>query len=182
MDTRLSPQRATEIGHKMEAYERRHGSPFKTWHQQQRARRFVPRKKRDYSHIARQAEEEVARMCQVMGYQVNRTTSNAPWDYFVEGVKVEVKGATWRTQKRGGGRYEAAIRNHQADVVIFDCINGSHHLFVIPMSIIAPRKHISIWQYHVEESTGQWRDFLDAWHYLEEAVAANETPWQLPLF
>ncbi len=144
-------------------------------------RRFQTHKNFDNRQLEWKAEAEVIRQAQTMGYRVSRTVRNAPFDLWIEGARVEVKGATWHELKNGSGRYQAAIRNHNADVLIFDCINGTHHLFVIPMAEIAPRTHISIWKYHVEESHSRWVAFLEAWEYLEKAIRAGQYDWQLPL-
>lgn len=113
-------------------------------------------------------------------WRISPTVKNAPWDLWIEGVKVEVKASRWYDHRRGG-RYQAAIRNHQADIVIFDCINGTDHFHIIPMPAITPRKNIAVWSYAPEDSRGQWVSYLEAWDYLNEAIKTSQNAWQLPL-
>lgn len=141
----------------------------------------VRRKRKDNRLVEWKAERWIVQYLEARGHRVARTTNNAPFDLFVDGVAVEVKGATWHKAHNGGGRYQAAIRNFEADIVIFDCINGTHHLFVIPMSAIRPRRALQITRFRVEKSQGQWLAFLDAWHYLDQAIARRNRNWQLPL-
>src|SRR3989304_3912157 len=81
------------------------------------------------------AEREVIDLANNMGYRVTTTPHKSPFDLWIEGVKVEIKASAWHetTEKRRGSRYQANIRNYQFDILIFDCINGRHHLHIIPM-------------------------------------------------
>jgi hypothetical protein len=140
-----------------------------------------PKNSHDYSELEEKATKKVMELAQAMGYRVNRTVKNCPFDLWIEGTRVEVKAATWHESKKGG-RYQAAIRNHTADLVIFDCINGTHHFLIIPMPAIAPRKSIAVWSYNPGNSTGQWVGYLEMWTHLKQAIAAANQTWQPPLF
>ncbi len=140
-----------------------------------------PRSPRDYRFTEREAVQAIIEQAEDRGYRVNRTRGNAPFDLWIEGAKAEVKGATWHESLKGG-RYQAAIRNHAADVLLFDCINGSHHIFVIPMAAIVPKTSIAIWHYDPACYVGKWTPYLDAWDCLDEAVRYANHVWQPPLF
>lgn len=111
-------------------------------------------------------------------YSINYTNHKAAFDLWVGGARVEVKGSNW-----DGQRYQASVRNHMADVLIFDAINDTDHWFIIPMGEIEPRNHIAIWNYNVAAYSGQWAQFLEAWDVLEYAVkTAQARPKQLDLW
>lgn len=132
--------------------------------------------------LARRVEARVARQLAAWGYQVCPTTHNAPFDLWVEGARVEIKAARWYCHQRGGGRYQANVRQHQADVLIFDCINGADHYFIIPMAVIVPRRSLVVTSHNPAAYGGQWAEFLDAWEHLAAAVeAAQDRDRQLSL-
>ncbi len=135
----------------------------------------------DYRFVEWSALDEIQTILTGRGYRVSRTKANSPFDLWVEGVRVEAKAARWHECMQGG-RYQAAIRNHQADLLIFDCINGAHHLHVIPMTAIGAVKSIAVWSYDPTRSKGRWAQFLDAWAELDKAIDAANFVWQLPLF
>lgn len=151
--------------------------------QRDKASRFVsqatPRHKRQ--ELTRRAVAEVRRIVEVWGYRVTETTHKCAFDLWIEGVRVEVKASTYNPCKRGG-RYQGHIKNHEADLVIFDCINGVDHLHVIPMIDICPRKHISVYSYNPAESDGQWQPYLGQWDFLYRAIEQSNHTWQPPLF
>lgn len=146
------------------------------------AQRFrQPRNAHNYLTLEREAQAEIIRQAGQHGYQCSTTAHKAPFDLWIEGVMVEIKAATWH-ESRKGCRYQANIRNHTADIVIFDCINGAHHLHFIPMIEIIPRRHLAIWSHDPALSSGQWLPFLEAWDYLEQAISQANHVWQPPLF
>ena len=146
------------------------------------AQRFKPpRNTNDHRAVEQKATTEIMRQANDRGYRCSPTGNNDPFDLWIEGAKVEIKAATYNPAKTGG-RYQANIRNHTADILIFDCINGTHHVHFIPMIEISPRHHIAVWSYDPALSSGQWLPFLEAWDYLEQAVFEARHMWQLPLF
>lgn len=137
----------------------------------------------DFRPVERAAVAEIMNQAGARGYRCSPTGNNDPFDLWIEGARVEVKAATYHNvETKQGGRYQANIRNHTADLLIFDCINGSHHLHFIPMVEIVPRRHIAIWSHDPARSRGQWLPFLEAWDYLEQAIFWANHQWQLPLF
>ncbi len=130
--------------------------------------------------VERRAVDKVMDLASQLGYRANLTTKNAPFDLWIEGCKVEVKGSKW--SEKGRGRYQAAIRNQGCDLLIFDCINGTDHLHFIPSPAIGCRRNIAVWSYAPEESTGQWRPFLEEQQFLHQAIEAANHIWQPPLF
>lgn len=118
---------------------------------------------------ARAVEQRIIRQLQGRGFLVNPTPHNAPFDVWVGGLKVEIKYSHWRA---GARRYQGHIRNHQADLLIFDAINGTDHYFIIPMAEIRPRQTVEISRYEVELYRGQWRGYLERWDVLRAAVEA----------
>jgi hypothetical protein len=147
---------------------------------------FIGRHKRtpDSAHnkaLEKRAVDKVITLANEWGYRVNPTTKNAPFDLWVEGAKVEVKASLYAESKKGH-RYQAAIRNHLCDIVIFDCINGTDHLHFIPVAAIGTRRNIAVWSYDPAESTGLWRPFLEQPVYLHQAIEAANHIWQPPSF
>ena len=138
----------------------------------------------NFSAVEKAAEDAIVAMLRRAGYTVEKTSYKAPFDLFVNGVRVEVKGATWHNRRNhhSKGRYQARIHNHEFDILILDCINGSHHFFVIPNPAIFPRKHIEIPSYDVAEYTGHLKPYLEAWEVLQEAVEALQRNYQLSLW
>jgi hypothetical protein len=131
----------------------------------------------------RQAVAFVRRELQKRGLHVALTVKNAPFDAWVgveptgPAFRLEIKGATWTAN-----RYQAAIRNHTADLLIWDCINGSHHPFIIPMAAIRPRRNVAVWSADPAAYGGRWAEFLDAWQYVDRALTeARPHSRQLPL-
>ncbi|MGD9101709.1 MAG: hypothetical protein PVF45_14605, partial [Anaerolineae bacterium] len=130
--------------------------------------------------VEHQAHLRLARM----GFQVARTGYNDPWDLRCEGVKVEVKGATYRSR-----RYQAAIRNHQADVLLFGCKRpqadgGDLVFFVIPARAYAHTNNIAVWTRDPADYQGQWCEYYRAWWLMDAIVSRLPAyvGWQPALF
>ncbi len=149
--------------------------------QMTRRRYGPPSDKPDYRHVEQSAQRRLLTLLGEMNLRSNPTVNNAPFDLWVEGVKVELKAARWHNWK-SGGRYQAAIRNYEADILIFDCINGTDHWHIIPMADIQPRTSLAVWSYDPEQSSGQWQPYLEQWDYLHQAVEVANHNWQPPLF
>lgn len=144
-------------------------------------RRFTQPNSAHNRAVEWRAIDRVMDLAKELGYRVNPTTKNAPFDLWIEGCKVEVKASEWHDSKTGG-RYQAAIRNSSCDLLIFDCINGTDHLHFIPSQAIGGRRNIAVWTYAPENSSGQWRPFLEEVDYLHHAIEAANHIWQPPLF
>ena len=144
-----------------------------------RLSKFINLENCQHLALERKAVNAVTYRLAGRGYRVSPTPPNAPFDLWVEGVKVEVKASTWRDhQTNGGGRYQANIRNCAADILIFDCINGTHHFHIIPMAAIAARHNLAVWSYNPARSKGLWVNYLEAWGLLDEIVYLSKAIYQ----
>lgn len=132
---------------------------------QQKARFRRPNAHNHYP-LARAVEQKVARIAAGLGYRVWTTTPNSPFDLWVEGCRVEIKASRWQAC----GRYQAAVRNHAADLVVFDAIYGIDHFFIIPMDQVVPRQTIEVTSYEVAKYSGRWAAYLEAWIWLQQAI------------
>lgn len=130
--------------------------------------------------LARRVELDAVQRMRGMGYQAGLTTPNARYDVLVGGCcRIEVKAARWHQVGEGGGRYQACLHN-VADLVLFCCVNGALHYFVLPAATLEERRNIAVWSYHPAEYKGRWAPFLEDWERLAEAVdAARSRPRQL---
>lgn len=126
--------------------------------------------------LAQEAEAKVAIYLQAQfGYQVNPTTYKCPFDLWVTDdwnrmARVEVKLSLYHQNGDKGGRFQANLRHHEADILIFIARNGRDWPFVIPMAVLGSRNNIAIWSYCPGDYTGQWAPYLDAWTYLDQAL------------
>lgn len=147
------------------------------WERRMRyAKRIDPRRR-----LANMVERDVAQRLVEMGYLVTPTGHNTRYDLLVESCcRVEVKASTWRPALRGTGRYQALIHN-RADVIVFCCVNGSLHYFVIPAGELRERQNIAVWSYDPAAYQGQWAPYFQHWDALAEAVeqAKAERTYQL---
>lgn len=146
-------------------------------HSEQITRYYATLAARQQTHrLAQVAQERIIRKLERMGYTAYTTTHKAPFDAWIAGCKAEFKVSNWQDK---AGRYQAHIKNHQADIVIFDAINGTDHYFIIPMAAITPRKTIEITRYHVNHYQGRWSPYLERWDILRQAIETSTAPVQL---
>lgn len=124
-----------------------------------RARSLDPRKE-----LAGCIEHLARAILAAMGYQVARTGYNAPFDLWAEGARVEVKAATYAS-----GRYQAAIRNHQADLLLLACQTpaGGLEWFVIPGDHLGDIKNLAIWTEDPAQHNGRWFEYYQAWWWVD---------------
>lgn len=145
-------------------------------------RRFAkPTCKRDFSLFAREGEQIARSLIESLGYHVAPTVHTAPFDLWVwnecGSARVEVKISMYHPARDGRGRYQAAIRNHEHDLVIFIARNGHDWPFVIPAKAV-PKTSLTIWTKCPADS-GPYRNFLQAWDHLHQAI--KPMGFQLPL-
>jgi hypothetical protein len=126
--------------------------------------------------FAREIESAIAERLAAAGHSVTRAAYHAHYDLLVDGLRVEVKAAA-----RSSQRYQAALRSNEADVLILCCRNGADHFFVIPFDQVAGRTNIAIWSADPRDYTGQFRNYLEAWHLIDQLIAAGVNHWQPPL-
>jgi len=126
--------------------------------------------------LAAAVEAEVAGRLRERGYFVARTGHNENFDLLVNGLRVEVKASTW-----SHGRYQAALRGNDADILVFGCQNGSRHFFVIPFEEVRGLTNLCVYTADPERSVGRWRHWLEAWPVLDAAIRRGLNHWQMPL-
>ncbi len=137
----------------------------------------TPAGRRRALKLSKIAEDRIIGKIERIGYEVHRTTYNAPFDAWVAGCKIEFKASNWQNKAQ---RYQANIRHHNADMIIFDAINGSDHYFIIPMQAVKPRQSVEIYSYDVNRYAGQWSPYLEAWDVLDQAIKdTSHKPIQL---
>lgn len=142
----------------------------------------------DQVALGRRVEVMAAEILGERGHTAYLTSHKRAWDLSVGGARVEVKGARW-----DGRRYQAAIRNHQADVVLMACLDdgalahrgagddGVAGWFVIPAAAVGGRRNLAIWSRDPLQYIGRWTRWLEAWDVVDEAVAAAGPYVQLRL-
>lgn len=129
--------------------------------------------------LARAVESDVAQRLRERGYYVSRTGHNEHFDLNVEGVRVEVKAATWSEDSH---RYAAALRSNSADVLVLGCLNSIWRYFVIPFAEVCELTHIKISSHDPADYAGRFRDYLEAWPLIDELVARGVNHWQMPMW
>jgi len=129
--------------------------------------------------FARFVENKVMYRIAERGHTAVRQKRNARFDILVDDcLRVEVKASKWY-ESQSGGRYQANIHN-RCDLIVFVCVNGTHHHFIIPQFKIGSRSNIAVWSYEPRDYAGQWATYLEAWPVLENAVqTARQRPYQL---
>ncbi len=134
-----------------------------------------PREEDARRRLAREAEDAVADMLKAKGFFVTRASPNAHFDLLVNGLRVEVKASTW------SGRYEANLRDNDADALVFACKNGRLHFFVMPFDVVAGLTVIKVTREDPADYLGRWSPYLEAWPLIDDLVAKSINHWQLPL-
>jgi len=129
--------------------------------------------------LAHQVESDIAGRLRAQGYHVARTAPNARFDLLVNGLRVEVKAATWSPDR---GRYAANLRGNQADVLVFGCQNSALHYFVIPFDRVRGQHFLQVSSHDPERYAGRWRAYLEAWYVLDELIARGVNHWQTTLW
>jgi hypothetical protein len=139
------------------------------------AQRFRYARQADARELAQDIENEARAVLEGLGYRTAKTGHNEHFDLWVEGVRVEVKGATFTD------RYQANLRGNDADVLVFGCVNGATHFFVIPWPALGRRRNLAIWSENPDDYQGRWARFRDAWGIVDDLVADPPRPYQLAL-
>jgi hypothetical protein len=95
------------------------------------------------------------------------------FDLLVEGVRIEVKAAHW-----DGEKYSCQLRDNEADILAWACLNSSVHWFVIPFGEVEGLAGLSIKHYDPRDYMGKWMRYYGAWEIVDELVAAGVNAWQ----
>lgn len=133
------------------------------------------RREDDRRRLAREAEDAVADTLKAKGFFVTRAATNAHFDLLVNGLRVEVKASRW------SGRYEANLRDNDADALAFACKNGRLHFFVIPFDAVKGLTVIKVTKEDPADYAGRWSPYLEAWATIDDMVANGVNHWQWPL-
>lgn len=127
--------------------------------------------------LARRIESDVYQRLASLGYTVTRTKHTEHFDLLVQGVRIEVKAATW-----DGARYAAAMRGNRADVLVLACVDVCTRYFVIPFDLVAGLRYIKVTAHDVRDYAGRWTPFFEAWDLVDDLVASGINCWQRPLW
>lgn len=140
-------------------------------------RRLTGQQPRDRKIFARQMENAIADRLRAAGYVVVPMPANEHFDLLVNGLRVEVKAAAL-----SHGRYQAALRSNQADVLILACRSGEADCyFIIPFELIAGRTHIEIRNADPSSYAGRLAAWREAWHVIDQRISAGPLPYQTSL-
>ncbi len=127
--------------------------------------------------LAREAEDAVADRLKAKGFFVTRAAPNAHFDLLANGLRIEVKASTW-----SGRRYQANLRDNDADLLVFVCKNGRLHFFVMPFDQVKGLTVIKVTREEPADYLGRWSSYLEAWPIVDDLIAKSINHWQKPLF
>jgi len=141
--------------------------------QQQQRNRFIMRnlavEPRDRNQFAREVEAAIIDRLRETGRFVSRTSYHEHFDLLVDGLRIEVKAAAL-----SGGRYQAALRSNDADVLILACDDGDRRTyFVIPFERVRGLTHIEIRNADPAAYRGWMAAWRDAWHVIDRYINAE---------
>lgn len=128
----------------------------------------------DRKQFAHEDESAIIDRLRAAGHFAVRSAPNAHYDLVVDGLRVEVK-----TAALSGGRYQANLRNNDADVMIFVCHDGlADFYFVIPFERVRGLTHIEIRNADPNAYRGWMAAWRDAWHIIDQYIARGLNHWQ----
>ncbi len=110
------------------------------------------------------------------GHYVTKTSHTANFDLLADGLRVEVKAATWAS-----GRYGAALRDNQADVLVLACLGDATCFFVIPFQEVNGLRYFKIPNYDPRAYQGRFAPYFEKWDLIEAMIGAGVNHWQIPL-
>jgi hypothetical protein len=123
--------------------------------------------------LARRFEHEVRAILAGRGLVVTGTRHTESFDLLVQGVRVEVKASRWN------GRYICNLHSNDADVLVWACVDGEAHYFVVPFEEVRGLTVLKIRPRDPRDYCGRWMRWFGAWDLVEELVAAGRNAWQL---
>jgi len=131
----------------------------------------------DRKRFAHEIETAIIDRLRAENHYVSRAAANEHFDLLSDGLRIEVKAAAL-----SGGRYQAALRSNDADVLILACRDGERdHWFVIPFECVAGLTHIEIRNSAPDRYRGWMAPFYDAWHIIDRYIAAGVNHYQQPM-
>ena len=138
------------------------------------------RRKRDPRRVmADLMEQRVRTLLEGRGLFVTGTRHKESFDLLAQGVRIEVKAATW-----DGRRYQCNLHDNKADVLVWGCLDGTVHWFVIPFGEVRglpPSRGLrvlNITSHDPRDYVGKWMPFYERWETIDELVAAGRNAWQ----
>ena len=128
----------------------------------------------EFKRFAHDAEADIIDRLRDEKHYVSRAAANAHFDLLVDGLRIEVKAASLR-----GGRYQAALRSNDSDVLVLVCYDGEQkHYFVIPFERVASLTHIEIRNADPAAYRGWMAAWRDAWYLIDQYIARGLNHWQ----
>ncbi len=128
--------------------------------------------------FANQVERWTAAQLIHRGYRVELTPHTHPFDLWLDDrIRVEIKGAQpYYSQANRYHRYQAELRNHQTDLLIFICIADfdQNHAFIIPHTALGRRRNLVISSLDPRDYTGQWAPYLEDWTGIDRVLAGKD--------
>ncbi len=126
--------------------------------------------------LARKVEHEVRAILAERGLIVTGTRHTERFDLLVQGLRVEVKASRW------SGRYICNLHGNDADVLVWACVDGEAHYFVIPFEDIRGLTVLKVQSHDPRDYCGKWMRWYGAWDLVDELVAAGRNAWQPALW
>jgi len=126
--------------------------------------------------LARQVEHQVRELLEERGFTVTGTSHQERFDLLVQGIRVEVKASRWYD------RYICNLHGNDADVLVWACVDGAAHYFVIPFQDVRGLTVIKVQSHNPREYCGKWMRWYGAWDLIDELVASGRNAWQPALW
>lgn len=126
--------------------------------------------------LARKMERLARAILAERGFSVAGTRHTENFDLLVQGIRVEVKASRWN-----GERYICNLHGNDADMLVWACVDGDVHWFVIPFDQVKGLTVLKIQSHDPRDYCGKWLRWYAAWDLLDEMIAAGRNAWQLEL-
>ncbi len=133
-----------------------------------------PTKRKQFAH---EVEGDIIDRLRADGKFVTRTADGEHYDLLVDGLRIEVKAAAL-----SGGRFQAALRSNDADLLVFVCRGETESTyFVIPFERVRGLTHIEIRNADPSAYRGWMAAWRDAWHIVDQFIARGTNHLQMAL-
>jgi hypothetical protein len=126
--------------------------------------------------FANDIEAEAAGRLRELGFQVSKQSHKAHFDILADGMRVEVKASQW-----DGQRYQFNLRDNDADVILFGCVDGSLWWFVVPFDQVKGKTVVKVTEHDPADYIGKLTVFFEAWDTLPDLAKSARNPYQLEL-
>lgn len=149
--------------------------------QRERYAGFCPLARDPRRALARAIEGEAAARLGALGFDVRPTAHTAHFDLLAIGegwaLRCEVKAARW-----DGERYQMNLRDNDADVVLFGCVDGALRWFVIPFEVVRGRRVVKVTAHNPADYIGRLTPYFEAWECLPDLARSVRNLYQLSLW